>query len=175
MRVASERRGDAAGSVEIEIGDDDAGALGRELAGDRRPERPGAAGDDGDSAVEPVRMDHEAASCGARRRRSTHTIRCDSSGRRVDVVGIEQPLVADPSERSHDRRPLRLRAGAGDDRPVAQAAADEAGHVGPHRAVELDEVGAQLGHLAERFELEGVERAQVARVALGLARGSHRG
>ena len=78
--VAPELRGDTAGRVEVEIGDDDAGALGRELAGDRRPECTGTTGDDGDPAVEPVRMDHDVASWGARRRRSTHTIKCDSRG-----------------------------------------------------------------------------------------------
>ena len=146
-----------------------------ELTGDGRSERSGAAGDDGDAALEPVRMDHDFASMRGTQAAVGRDDEVPQQRRRVDVVGIEQPLVPDPSERPDDRRALCLGAGAGDDGPVAHAAAYEAGHVGPHRAVELDEVGIEVPGPGRALRTAG-RRASAAREGRArIAHGSRRG
>ena len=82
----------------------------------------------------------------------------------IEAVRVEEPLIPDPAEAGDDQGSLCSGGESGPDRSVTHSAFDEAGEVASHLPVELGDAGAEQFVRSERFEHEGVEDAQTARV-----------
>src|SRR5215204_3216346 len=87
---------------------------------------------------------------------------------RIEVLGVEDPLVPDPTQTGYHRRCLVLDDNVRADRSVLYPATEHLAEVCAHRAVEGHEFRAQLLVVLHGLEHEGIEELDPLRVALEL-------